>query len=76
MKCGREKESKGRYISVAEIVREAVREFLDKKRVGQPAQNDRFVSGFGPVLVQTPPVPASPVLEISRIVSLIMVTPS
>ena len=32
MKCGREKESKGRYISVAEIVREAVREFLDKKR--------------------------------------------
>jgi len=25
-------ESKGRYVSVAEVVRESVREFLDKKR--------------------------------------------
>jgi len=25
-------DSKGRYVSVAEVVREAVREFLDKKR--------------------------------------------
>jgi len=25
-------ESKGRYVSVAEVVREAVREFLDRKR--------------------------------------------
>jgi len=27
-------ESKGRYVSVAEVVRESVREFLDKKRSG------------------------------------------
>lgn len=34
-------ESKGRYVSVAEVVREAVRDFLDRKR--SPSKKSREV---------------------------------